>query len=739
MAALLVTGLAAPATAATAATAASVAEAALVQFDVGIAPGADPATVVAALNGNVVQTRPVRGLDAISIDVPAGQADEVLGLLQGAANVTYAERSAVVQADSDSVPNSFTPMEIPQAWTWTTGSADVTVAIVDTGVSPNPELVADRLVPGYDFVDDDSDAADANGHGSLVANLLGADGTNGVGMAGVCGKCRIMPVRVLGDREGTTGNVAAGIAWAADHGAQVINLSLSTASNSRLLRQAVEYAAARGSLVVASAGNERSTAHRYPAAFESALAVAQVGTQAKNTATDRWVDVSAYGNFIVFDRNGRWAGISGSSGATAATSGVAALAFAMKPDASADEVRAVIERDAEYHLTTSYPNQAPMINAAHVLYDLGGTDTVPPTVTSTGFTENEFVAAIGAPGTPKAADDHGIERIEVLVDGRPPIVVKRPGSQITMRPPAGYNGPLPVTVVAYDYAGRTGRATTVVNVDTTVPTGAWVSPTANAVVHGATIDVSLTTPEANPDRVWSVYGDNIENCGCLLTQVDGTDLWQGRVPLNPTGEIQITLTDKAGNRQSLVRTVRVDNDPPAGGTITPASGAKVRGTFTSTLAGVTDQGGVAKAELWANGKYVGVDKAAPYTMAVKTSTSGKLTLTWKVTDRFGQARTLPVRTLTADNTGPSVSITKAPKHKAKVKGTVKIYAKASDASGVARVELIVNGKVVAKDTTSGYVLSVNTSRWKKTMKVQIRAYDRVGNVKYTSTRTWYRK
>lgn len=734
MAALLATGLASPAVAASS----LAADAALVQLDVGIASGVDPATVVAALNGSVVRARPVRGLDAISIDVPADRADEVLGLLQGAANVRYAERGAVVGADSDSVPNSFTPMEIPQAWTWTTGSADVTVAVVDTGVSPSTELAADRLVPGYDFVDDDSNAEDGNGHGTLVANLLGADGTNGVGMTGVCGKCRIMPVRVLGDREGTTGNVAAGIAWAADHGAQVINLSLSTASNSRLLRQAVEYASARGSLVVASAGNERSTAHRYPAAVESALAVSQVGTLAKNSATDRWVDVSSYGNFIVFDRNNRWTGMSGSSGATAATSGIAALAFAMKPDASADEIRAVIERDAEYHLTTSYPNQAPMINAAHLMYDLGGTDTVPPTITSTGLTENETVVAVGATATPKAADDHGVERIEVLVDGRPPIVVKRPGSQITVRPPAGYNGPLPVTVVAYDYAGNAGRATTMVNVDTTVPTGAWVAPAPDAVVHGATIDVSITTPDTDLAYVRSILEDNTEACGCLLTRVDGTNRWQGRIALDQRGRIQIVLADKVGNSLTLNRTVRVDNHPPMGGTITPASGATVRGTFTSTLSGVTDEGGVAKAELWANGKYVGVDKTAPYAMAVKTSISGKLTLTWKVTDRFGQALTLAARTLTVDNTGPSVSITKAPKHKAKVKGTVKISVKATDASGIARVELIINGKVVAKDTTAAYLLSFNSNKRPKTMKIQIMAYDKLGNVTRTSTRTWYR-
>ncbi|MBG0560501.1 Ig-like domain-containing protein [Actinoplanes aureus] len=125
--------------------------------------------------------------------------------------------------------------------------------------------------------------------------------------------------------------------------------------------------------------------------------------------------------------------------------------------------------------------------------------------------------------------------------------------------------------------------------------------------------------------------------------------------------------------------------------MTPAASARVRGTFTSTLGGVTGN-------------------IREYT-----------------------------RTAITHNQGPTVSITKAPRNKAKVKGTVKVYVKAADAAGVARVELVVNGKVVSKDVKAGYVLSVNTAKRKKRMKVQVRAYDKLGNVTYTTIRTWYRK
>ncbi|MFI7547960.1 S8 family serine peptidase [Actinoplanes sp. NPDC049599] len=670
--------------------------------------------------------------------MPADRADTSLTALGLAPGVRYAERGAVVQADSDYVNTGFSAMEIPQAWTWTTGSPAVTVAVVDTGVSPTADLGEDRLVPGYDVLDGDTDAADGNGHGTLVAGVLAADPSNGTGISGVCGLCRVMPVRVLTGREGTSADVAAGIAWAAEHGAQVINVSLSTASPSRLLQDAVEHASARDVLVVASAGNVASTARRYPAAFESTLAVSQVGAAQKNTATDQWVDVSAYGNFAAVNPAGSRTQLIGASGSTAAVAGVAALAVAMRPSASAQEIRTAIERDAVFSpVLPAY--QAPLINAAQVVYNFGGTDTTAPTVSRTGLTENEPVGISGETMVPQSTDDHGVEHLEVIVDGKVTQVISRPGGQVTLRPPAGFNGPLPVTVIAYDYAGNSGRATTVIQADTIKPTGTLLSPAPNAVVHGATVDVTITSPDT--DLAYVLPALQADACGCTsLTRVPGTNQWTGKTGVETSGQVGVALQDEAGNRTLLFRTVRIDNEPPAGGTIGPASGKRVRGTFTSTLTGLSDLGGVAKTELWANGKYVGVDRSAPYALAVKTgSYSGKLTLTWKATDRWGQSRTLPVRTLTADNAGPAVSITRAPKHKAKVKGTVKVHVKASDAAGVGRVELLINGKVVAKDTTSGYALTVNTSKRKKTMKVQIRAYDRVGNVKYTGTRTWYRR
>ncbi|MBB2944871.1 hypothetical protein FB565_004604 [Actinoplanes lutulentus] len=206
-----------------------------------------------------------------------------------------------------------------------------------------------------------------------------------------------------------------------------------------------------------------------------------------------------------------------------------------------------------------------------------------------------------------------------------------------------------------------------------------------------------------------------------------------------SGNLKLTwkVSDELGNSTSRSWNVIADNTGPTG-TVNPKQNTRVRGTFTTTLTGVKDLSRVAWTELWADGKYIGMDQKAPYSGKVKTGKkNGAVKLTWKLFDELGNSRTY-TRTVVADNKAPTVKITKAPKNKAKVKGTVKVYVKATDSSGIARVELIINGKVVAKDVKSGYFLSVNTKNQKKTMKVRVRAYDKLGNVTYTTTRTWRR-
>ena len=140
----------------------------------------------------------------------------------------------------------------------TTGAGDAVIAVLDSGVdASHPDLP--RLVPGYDVVNHDADPADDLGHGTEVAGAIGARLGNGLGGSGVCPVCSIMPVKVIDGVSGVASDadIVAGIVWATDHGADVINLSLAGPEYSRALQDGVGYATSRGVVVVAAGGERR--------------------------------------------------------------------------------------------------------------------------------------------------------------------------------------------------------------------------------------------------------------------------------------------------------------------------------------------------------------------------------------------------------------------------------------------------------------------------------------------------
>ncbi|MBB2944876.1 hypothetical protein FB565_004609 [Actinoplanes lutulentus] len=351
---------------------------------------------------------------------------------------------------------------------------------------------------------------------------------------------------------------------------------------------------------------------------------------------------------------------------------------------------------------------------------MAGNDIADPEITATGLTAGQLIAK-PIDVQPAVTDDYGFALVEMTVAGKT-TTIRNPWEKLRFTPPAGFSGDLAVSFRVTDFAGKTDEATTVVKVDTVGPAGSIVSPVANAHIRGVAKVVFRGAADVASATV----------NGVAMKKVSGD--WTASVAPN-RGQLVVEAADSSGNITRFTRTVVADNEGPTVTSISPAANAKVRGTFTSSLSGAKDVSGVAKTELWANGKYLGTGTSR--TVATGKA-SGNVKLTWKLTDKLGNSRTY-TRTVIADNKAPTVKITKAPKNKAKVKGTVKVYVAATDTSGIARVELIINGKVVAKDVKSGYVLSVNTKNQKKTMKVRVRAYDKLGNVTYTSIRTWYRK
>ncbi len=159
----------------------------------------------------------------------------------------------------------------------------VIVALLDTGVAYEnygifhqiPDLSETEFVPGYDFVNFDSHANDDNGHGSHVAGIVAQSTNNAYGAAGLAFKAKVMPVKVLDEYGiGNAFSIAAGIRWAADHGAKVINLSLATSGRSQTVEDAISYAKNRKKVtIVAASGNDGVDRISYPAAYSSVISV----------------------------------------------------------------------------------------------------------------------------------------------------------------------------------------------------------------------------------------------------------------------------------------------------------------------------------------------------------------------------------------------------------------------------------------------------------------------------------
>lgn len=218
------------------------------------------------------------------------------------------------------------------AWGASTG-AGVRVAVVDSGVGPHVDLA---VVAGKDFTGGDGQYADHHGHGTHVAGICCARAENGQGGAGVAPGADVLAARVLGsDGSGSLDAIAAGIVWAADNGARVINLSLGGPSGTLSLREALTYAAGRGALAVCAAGNDGSSRPFYPAAFDDCLSVSastRTDTAASFTNRHASVDIAAPGVDILSScRGGAYCMMSGTSMAAPVVSGVAALILAASP------------------------------------------------------------------------------------------------------------------------------------------------------------------------------------------------------------------------------------------------------------------------------------------------------------------------------------------------------------------------------------------------------------------------
>jgi thermitase len=241
-------------------------------------------------------------------------------------------------------------MRLPLVWNHTTGSSDVVIAAVDTGVEADRiGHLADfegALAPGWDFTDGDALIDDEHGHGTLAAGIMVARGNNRLGIAGHCWKCRLMPVRVSRNGFATDEIVALGIRYAVDNGARIVSVGMVREDGSvpePVLASAIEYAVAKGAFVVTPSGNQGNEVPTYPGAFPGVIATAGTDEQDKLfpwSTRGPWVPLAAPGCHALIALDGSWGWHCGTSFTGPAIAGIAALALSLKPDLTAEQIAA---------------------------------------------------------------------------------------------------------------------------------------------------------------------------------------------------------------------------------------------------------------------------------------------------------------------------------------------------------------------------------------------------------------
>lgn len=307
-------------------------------------------------------TRTLRRLGVRVVSVPESSANAVLAALRSDPDIEFAEPDFVAAAAfSPNDPRVVSGeawhlgrIQAPAAWDFTVGNPNVIVAVLDSGVNAsNPDL-AGRVLPGFDFVNNDADVSDDYGHGTAVTGTIVGAANNSLGSVGVAFGCRVLPVKVM-DSMGFAyySTIAEGIRFAVDHGARVINISIAGDAQSATLQSAIDYAWSSNVVVVAAAGNNANSVPQYPAACEHVVGVTATD------ANDQLASFSSFGGHLKLSAPGDniwttqrsadnyFGSWRGTSFASPIVAGVAALVASAKPGLANSEIISALEQSAD--------------------------------------------------------------------------------------------------------------------------------------------------------------------------------------------------------------------------------------------------------------------------------------------------------------------------------------------------------------------------------------------------------
>lgn len=376
---------------------------------------------------------------------------KIIDILGKDPNVEFVEPNYIFQTavvpNDPSYPQTWGMPKInaPGAWDITTGSSNIVVADIDTGVDLNHPDLQGNLISGKNFVTPGAQPQDDHGHGTHAAGTIGAIGNNSVGIAGVDWSVHIMPLKVLGtDGRGTEAVISDAIHYAADNGVRVINMSLTMNSvvEPQTLKEAVQYAVSKNVIVVAAAGNDgQDVSNYYPAAFPQVISVAAT------TQQDTRANFSNFGDKIVISAPGEgiystmWSGtqiapclgqaycsLSGTSMAAPHVSGLIALMLAKNSSLTPTQVVSFLTSTADDLGPFGRDPQFGYgrINAQKALQAVAGGSLPPsPTTSPTGSPTTSPTTSPTAPPSGGATTPENLANKIAQACGGNPILTKR--------------------------------------------------------------------------------------------------------------------------------------------------------------------------------------------------------------------------------------------------------------------------------------------------------------------------
>jgi thermitase len=307
-----------------------------------------------------VERRHVAELGLHVLDVPEESFEAVRASLQRTGLFDYVEPDYYAEQGGSTPNDSYYGRQwhLPMigstnAWTRTTGSASVVIAVVDSGVYATHPDLAGKLVPGWNFVKGNADTSDVTGHGTEVSGAAAAATNNGIGVAGVSWASVIMPLVTVDETSYSAySDIASAIRYAVDHRVRVINVSIGGTSPSTTLQNAVDYAWNHGALVFAAAMNSSVDTPYYPAACTHAIAVSATDESdalAVFSNFGSWLTLSAPGVDILTTTNGGGYGfVNGTSFASPIAAAVASLVLAENPGLTNQQVLDILKESADH-------------------------------------------------------------------------------------------------------------------------------------------------------------------------------------------------------------------------------------------------------------------------------------------------------------------------------------------------------------------------------------------------------